>query len=234
MDSNSSDGLVLLWSGGKDASLVLDALHSQSPRRVTALVTTILETSESVRGHGTPLSIIQEQARSLDLPLHTVRLPSGAANETYEEHLSDVLAPLLESGVTHVAAGDLFLEDVKAYREDVISSTGARPLFPLWKRDTDWLACHFLKRGYRALITAVDTAQLDPSFLGRPYDSDLLADLPEDVDPCGENGEFHTFVTAGPSFHHSVDVEIGRTEDQGRMHYVQLRRVEGADFHASR
>lgn len=228
MGHASADGPVLMWSGGKDAMLTLDVLHSQSPRRVTALLTTVVEEVETVTMHGTPLTLIERQADALDIPLHVMRVPPNASNATYEERLERALGPLLADGGRSVAAGDLFLEDVKAYRENVLRTIGATPLFPLWKRDTGWLARHFIERGYRAVVTSVDTIQLDPSFVGRTYDTSFLEDLPEEVDPCGEHGAFHTFVTEGPPFRTPVPVEVGEQHGEGRMRYVQLRAADTA------
>lgn len=215
-----------MWSGGKDAMLTLDVLHSQSPRRVTALLTTVVEEVETVTMHGTPLSLIEQQADALDIPLHVMRVPPNASNATYEERLERALGPLLAEGGRTVAAGDLFLEDVKAYRENVLRTIGATPLFPLWKRDTTWLAHRFLERGYRAVVSSVDTLQLDASFVGRTYDEAFLADLPDGVDPCGEHGAFHTFVADGPPFREPVPVEVGEPHGEGRMRYVRLRAAE--------
>ncbi len=222
----SDDGLVLLWSGGKDAMLALDVLHSQSPRRVGALLTTVTEEAERVTMHGTPLALIEQQADALGLPLHVMRVPPQPPNEVYEARLEAALTPLLEDGFSTVVAGDLFLDDVRAYREQVLESLGATPLFPLWRRDTTWLAQHFLDRGYRAVVTAVDSTQLDASFLGRVYDDAFLEDLPDEVDPCGEQGAFHTFVTDGPSFERPVPVAVGRPETEGSMHTVRLTPAE--------
>lgn len=229
MSSSSGNGLVLMWSGGKDAMLTHDVLHSQSPRRVDALLTTVVEGVETVTMHGTPLALIERQAEALDLPLHVMRVPPNASNATYETRLERALGPLLAEGYRHVAAGDLFLEDVKAYRERALSAVGAVPLFPLWKRDPAWLSQHFLRRGYRAVVTSVDQTQLRADVVGRAYDESFLADLPEGVDPCGEHGAFHTFVTDGPPFRAPVSVEVGEPHGEGRMRYVSLRgREEGA------
>lgn len=213
---------VLLWSGGKDATLTLDVLHSQSPRRIGALLTTVDEVDEAVPMHGTPLRLIERQSESLEIPLHVMRIPPKASNEVYEDRLGAALDSLLEEGATTVVAGDLFLEDVKAYREAAVEAAGARALFPLWQRDTDWLARWFVRRGYRAVVTAVDTTQLDPAFAGRSYDEAFLDDLPDDVDPCGERGEFHTFVTDGPPFAEPVPVQVGDSWTDGKMHLVEI------------
>lgn len=216
------DSLVLLWSGGKDAAMSLDVLHSQSPRRVGALLTTVEEEGSTVTMHGVPLSCIERQAERLDIPLHVMRLPSGAPNDVYEKRLGEALTPLLEAGFSTAVAGDLFLEDVKAYRERVLTEIGLRPLFPLWKRDTDWLARRFVERGYRAIVTSVDLSQLNGSFLGRTFDYDFLDDLPEKVDPCGENGEFHTFVIEGPPFSAPIDVEVAGRHTDDRTSHARL------------
>lgn len=202
--------------------LTLDVLHSQSPRRVNVLFTTVEEDGERVPMHGTPLALIQEQAHALDISLRLMRVPPDASNATYEECFQQAIEPLLSEGCQTVAAGDIFLDDVKAYREKLLRDVGARPLFPLWKRDTTWLANRFLDRGYQAVITSVDTTMLDSSFVGRQYDERFLKDLPSGVDPCGEKGAFHTFVTDGPSFHRSVSVQVGAAYGDGRMRYVDL------------
>lgn len=224
----SHDGFVLLWSGGKDATLALDLLHSQSPRRIEALLTTVTEDKERVTMHGTPLALIQRQADALDLPLHVMRVPPRPPNEVYEARLDAALTPLLEAGFSTVVAGDLFLDDVRAYREEAIEDLGATALFPLWQRDTTWLAHRFLERDYRAVVTSVDTTHLDSSFAGRPYDEAFLGDLPDEVDPCGEHGAFHTFVTDGPPFQNPVPVTIGAAESGARMHTVRLSAADQA------
>ena len=218
----SQDGLVLLWSGGKDAALALDVLHSQSPRRIGALLTTVVENTGRVTMHGTPLRLIEQQADALNLPLHVMRVPSRPSNEIYEARFEAALTPLLDRGFSTVVAGDIFLEDVRDYRQRVSEAVGARALFPLWQRDTTWLAHRFLERGYRAVVTAVDTTKLDASFAGRSYDEAFLQDLPEEVDPCGEHGAFHTFVTSGPPFRRSISVMVGTGETRERMHTVRL------------
>lgn len=226
----SQDGLVLLWSGGKDATLALDVLHSQSPRRIGALLTTVVEDTERVTMHGTPLQLIEQQADALGLPLHVMRVPELPPNEVYEVRLEAALSPLLEEGFSTVVAGDIFLEDVRDYRQQAIEALGATGLFPLWQRDTEWLARRFQERGYRAVVTAVDTTQLDTSFVGRTYDEAFLDDLPDDVDPCGEHGAFHTFVTDGPAFRQPVPITVGAVEEGERMSTVRLA---PADEHPS-
>lgn len=227
-NSTPRDGYVLLWSGGKDAVLALDVLHSQSPRRIEALLTTVVEDEERVTMHGTPLALVQRQADALDLPLHVMRVPPRPPNEVYEARLEAALTPLLDAGFSTVVAGDLFLEDVRAYREQVIEALGATALFPLWQRDTAWLARRFLNRDYRAVVTSVDTTQLDASFAGRTYDEAFLDDLPDAVDPCGEHGAFHTFVTDGPPFRREISVTVGAMDAGERMQTARLVSPNGS------
>jgi uncharacterized protein (TIGR00290 family) len=227
-DLEPRDGYVLLWSGGKDAMLALDALHSQSPRRIEALLTTVTEDEERVTMHGTPLTLVQRQADALDLPLHVMRVPPRPPNDVYEARLDAALTPLLETGFSTVVAGDLFLDDVRAYREEALETLGARPLFPLWQRDTAWLARRFLERGYRAVVTSVDTTQLDSSFVGRTYDDAFLDDLPDEIDPCGEHGAFHTFVTDGPPFRREISVTVGAMDAGERMQTARLVSPNGS------
>jgi uncharacterized protein (TIGR00290 family) len=227
-NSTPRDGYVLLWSGGKDAVLALDVLHSQSPRRIEALLTTVVEDEERVTMHGTPLALVQRQADALDLPLHVMRVPPRPPNEVYEARLEAALTPLLDAGFSTVVAGDLFLEDVRAYREQVIEALGATALFPLWQRDTAWLARRFRERDYRAVVTSVDTTQLDASFAGRTYDEAFLDDLPDAVDPCGEHGAFHTFVTDGPPFRREISVTVGAMDAGERMQTARLVSPNGS------
>lgn len=227
-ESTPRDGYVLLWSGGKDAVLALDVLHSQSPRRIEALLTTVVEDEERVTMHGTPLALVQRQADALDLPLHVMRVPPRPPNEVYEARLEAALTPLLDAGFSTVVAGDLFLEDVRAYREQVIEALGATALFPLWQRDTAWLARRFRERDYRAVVTSVDTTQLDASFAGRTYDEAFLDDLPDAVDPCGEHGSFHTFVTDGPPFRREISVTVGAMDAGERMQTARLVSPNGS------
>lgn len=222
-----------MWSGGKDAALALDVLHSQSPRRIGALLTTIVEESRRVTMHGTPLQLVQRQADFLGLPLHVMEVPRHPSNDVYEARLEGALGPLVEKGFTSVIAGDLFLEDVREYRQQAIEATGAEALFPLWQRDTKWLAHRFIEREYKAVVSAVDTTQLNSSFVGRNYDQDFLRDLPEDVDPCGEKGAFHTFVTGGPPFENRIPVDVKGTEDRGRMHTARLDLVDPSEASGS-
>lgn len=217
---------VLMWSGGKDAALALDVLRDDNRYAAEALVTTIVEGAETVTMHGIPITLVQAQAVALDLPLHVMRVPPSPSNATYEERLERTLAPLLARGVTTVAAGDLFLDDLRAYREAVLQRIGADALFPIWGRDTKTLVQHVLDTGFRAVVSSVDTSQLDASFVGRAYDAAFVDALPDAVDPCGEKGAFHTFVTDGPCFAGPVPVQVEGHYGEGRMRYARLKRAE--------
>lgn len=216
---------VLMWSGGKDAAYALHVLRKDPAYAVEGLLTTIVEEAETVTMHGVSVDLVCAQAGAMGLPLHVMRVPPSPSNATYEEKLERALAPLLAQGVTTVATGDLFLDDIRAYRERVLRQIGATLHFPVWQRDTAALAEHILQIGYRALVTSVDTTQLDASFAGRPFDTAFIDDLPDAVDPCGEDGAFHTFVTDGPSFTQAVPVHVTERYGTGRMRYARLERT---------
>lgn len=216
--------VVLMWSGGKDAILTLAELRRQEDYTVVALLTTIVVPDETVTMHGVPLALIEAQAAALGVPLHVMRIPEGAPNAVYEAALERALRPLMARGVQGVACGDLFLEDLRAYRERVIDRIGElQVLFPLWHHDTTKLARRFIDDEYQAIVTSVDTEQLDARFAGRYFDEGFLADLPEHVDPCGERGEFHTLVFDGPLLRYPVSVARGPAHGNGRMRWVEVR-----------
>ena len=219
---NPKSKIALLWSGGKDALLALLALEEtgHAPR---VLVTTVAGPDEEVTMHGVGLPLIRAQARALGLPLVVMRQPEGASNEKYERLLAETIAPLRAEGVERVAAGDLFLEDVRAYRADLLRRLGFEPVFPLWGKDSETLARRFVGSGHRAVVCSVDTEQLGASFAGRVYDAVFLADLPAGVDPCGERGAFHTFACGGPRFEEAVLIAVGGLQTGGRMARAALR-----------
>lgn len=201
----------LLWSGGKDSALALHALLRSDNFVVCSLLTSITAGYERISIHGVRRSLLEAQAASLGLPLKTHSIPQGCSNSDYETSMIEALHALRAGGITTIAAGDIFLEDVRQYREDLLNRAGMKAVFPLWKRDTRELAMRFLDLGFKATTSCVDTQALDESFAGRPFDLDFLADLPETVDPCGENGEFHTFVHDGPLFERPVRNATGET-----------------------
>ncbi|MDP9350326.1 MAG: diphthine--ammonia ligase [Chloroflexota bacterium] len=213
---------VLLWSGGKDSALALGTVLQKPDMEIAALVTT-LTPDHQVSAHGVPAALIEEQARSLGLPLQAVVLPTSPSNQEYEARVITALAGLREEGVTTVVAGDLFLEDVRAYREKLIQEAGLSSAFPLWGSDTARLARTFVAEGFRAVVCAVDTHALSVEHAGRLYETALLDSLHPGVDPCGENGEFHTFVFDGPMFSYPVGYAHGRqSQPQGRFHVHAL------------
>lgn len=213
--------VALLWSGGKDAMMALEALDSDDRYDVVALLTTVIKGEDRVTTHGTPLTLVTAQAQSLDLPLDVMRVPPSPSNDTYETAFERALAPLKARGVQAVAAGDLHLEDVRDYRASLMRRLGVSPVFPIWGMSPQELARTVVNR-MSVIISSVDTQQIDASFAGRAYDASFLDQLPAGVDPCGENGEFHTFVSDAPKFATGIPVRIGKPYGSGRMRYVQL------------
>jgi uncharacterized protein (TIGR00290 family) len=198
LDAPVTDGgLVLSWSGGKDSALALWALRRDG-REPAALLTTVTESYDRISMHGVRRTLLARQAESVGVKLVEVAIPPACSNEIYEQRLEQAFAGPGLRGIDAVAFGDLFLEDIRAYREERLASAGRRGLFPIWGVDTTELAHEFIDAGFEATLICVDPDKLDPSFAGRSFDEQLLADLPPGIDPCGENGEFHTFVHAGP------------------------------------
>jgi uncharacterized protein (TIGR00290 family) len=214
---------ILAWSGGKDSALALYEMTRQDRTQVVALLTTVTEGYDRISMHGVRRELLAEQAKALGYPLEEVRLPQRCTNELYEQRMGQALEKYHQSGIARAAFGDLFLEDVRAYREERLSRIGMRGIFPLWGRNTSEVARQFVGLGFRAVVICVDTQALDRAFAGRDYDEDLLKDLPPEVDPCGENGEFHTFVYAGPVFHRPVRIERGeKILRENRFYYCDL------------
>jgi uncharacterized protein (TIGR00290 family) len=204
----------LSWSSGKDSTMALAALREDPGVEVVGLLTTVNEDADRVAMHAVRRSLLEAQAATLGLPLHVLEIPHACRNETYERLMSAAIGTARADGVTRMAFGDLFLADVRAYREQMLAPTGIEPVFPLWGSDTTALAREMLVRGVAATLTCVDPRQMDASFAGREYDDQLLADLPQGVDPCGENGEFHTFVHDGPGFAHPLAVRTGEVVER--------------------
>jgi uncharacterized protein (TIGR00290 family) len=204
----SGGGLALSWSGGKDSALALRELRRRG-LEPCALITTVTEGYERVSMHGVRKALLASQAEAVGLELVEVVIPPTCTNDLYDARMAAAFAAVPLAGLESVAFGDLFLEDVRRYREERLAAAGKRALFPLWGRDTGELAREFLAAGFEAVVVCVDPRALDPSFAGRTYDTDVLADLPPGVDPCGENGEFHTFVSSGPGFSAQVAYRLG-------------------------
>jgi uncharacterized protein (TIGR00290 family) len=205
--------VLLSWSSGKDSAWALHRLRMQANVEVVGLLTTFSESADRVAMHAVRRELVEMQADAAGIPILSVMLPWPCSNGDYERLMSEAIASARASGVTHIAFGDLFLEDVRDYRMRQLSESGIEPLFPLWHPPggTKALAGEMVKEGLRAVLTCVDPAQLDSSFVGRTFDAELLGELPPEVDPCGERGEFHTFCYAGPMFRHPIAADVGET-----------------------
>ncbi|MGI0055538.1 MAG: ATP-binding protein [Thermoplasmata archaeon] len=200
---------IVSWSSGKDSAYALYELRRQGTHDLAGLLTTITEPFARVSMHGVREEVLEMQARAVDLPLYKVGIPFPCPNSVYEERMGAMVRRLREEGVERIVFGDLYLEDIRRYREDRLRGTGITPEFPLWGRPTLALAERMIDEGLRATLVAIDPRKLPGTFAGRTFDRALLADLPAGVDPCGENGEFHTCVTAGPMFSGRLPVRTG-------------------------
>lgn len=220
--SQSREPVVLAFSGGKDSSLTLRELRRDGRFEVAALVTTVTEGYDRISMHGVRRSLLHEQAASIGLPLTEVTIPPRASNAVYERAMGAAFTRFREDGIRRVAFGDLFLEDVRDYRRRQLEALGLECVFPLWGRPTAALARAFVDDGFRARIVCLDPAALDASFAGRAFDDAFLADLPGGVDPCGENGEFHTFVFDGPVFRRPLAVSVGEVVKRDGFWFCDL------------
>jgi uncharacterized protein (TIGR00290 family) len=209
----TTERALLAWSSGKDSAFALHVLREQGVE-VTGLLATISEPFDRVAMHAVRLDLVRAQAEAVGLPLLEVRIPSPCPNEAYEAAMAEALATARAQATTAVAFGDLFLEDVRRYREERLAGTGLRALFPLWGRPTRELAEEMLAAGQKAVLTCVDPRVLPRELAGRAFDASLLRDLPPGVDPCGENGEFHSFAWDGPAFRHPVPVRVGEVVER--------------------
>ncbi len=212
--------LIMNWSGGKDSSLAVQAALANPDVQVEALLTTIAADRNSVAIHEIPLSLIAKQAEAIGLPLEIVKIPT--AFQGYDEAMRTALEKYKVQGVKLCGFGDLFLEDIKEYRDQRMKEVGMEAYYPLWKLDTRELAHYFIGQGFKAILTCVDSSQIDPKFCGRMYDKKLLAELPARADPCGENGEFHTLVFDGPIFRRPVEFNAGAMYQQDRFYHLAL------------
>lgn len=223
---------VLNWSSGKDAALAFHYLRQQDRYRVTHLLTTCSEATDRVVMHGVRKSLLEAQVQAMDLPLTIVELPAAPDNQSYAAAMNRSLSDLKKQGVQAAAFGDIFLEDLKKYRLKQLQPTGLEILFPLWEKDTRKLIAEVEDSGIEAVIVCVDERKLPLSFLGRKINRGLLNDLPEGVDPCGENGEYHSFVTHAPFFNHGLSVARGevvyrryREEDESGFYFLNLHLI---------
>jgi len=208
----SANTLVLMsWSGGKGSCIALYEIQRGENYRVAALITTVTRDYDRISMHGVRRVLLEGQAASLGLPLHQVFIPKDATNEEYEMEIGEAFSVFRDRGIDSIVFGDLFLEDIRAYREKFLGRHNMRGLFPVWKRDTATFIREFLELGFKAVVTCVDSKVLDRSFAGRLIDESFLSSLPAQVDPCGENGEFHSFVYDGPIFTTPVKFSLGET-----------------------
>ena len=219
--------VLLSWSSGKDCAWTLHMLRQWPDVTIAGLITTINEAFDRVAMHAVRRPLLEAQAAAAGLPLQTVPLPWPCSNEVYEARMAEAFARARAAGVTHMAFGDLFLEDVRDYRIRQMIGTGIEPLFPLWGTagDTPALARTMMTAGVRAVVTCVDPTQCPADIAGRTWDPSLLAGLPATVDPCGERGEFHTFCTGGPMFAHPIDVQIGDIVTRDGFRFADLVRA---------
>jgi uncharacterized protein (TIGR00290 family) len=206
--------VLMCWSGGKDSCVALHALQRSPDHEVVGLLTTVTQDYGRISMHGVRTELLDPQAAALGLPVERVEIPAAGSNDTYEAAMAAALARYRAKGVSTVAFGDLFLADIRAYRERMLAPAGFAALFPVWGRETGAFARDFIAAGFQAIVTCVDLSQLDASFAGRVIDAQFLADLPPGVDPCGENGEFHSFVFDGPNFARRVAFEVGESVER--------------------
>jgi uncharacterized protein (TIGR00290 family) len=218
----SPEPILFCWSGGKDSAIALHALLQRNDVRVTSLLTTVTDEYDRISMHGVRRELLLLQAHSIGLPLHEVRIPPQCVNSIYEARMEEALRLHYANGVRTVAFGDIFLEDLRAWREKNLARIGMTALFPIWKRDTRELIRHFHASRFRSIAVCVDSKALDPSFAGRELDESFFRDLPPQVDPCGENGEFHTFVFDGPIFRRPIPVRTGEVIQRDSFVFCDL------------
>jgi uncharacterized protein (TIGR00290 family) len=219
---------LLAWSSGKDSAWALHCLRQEGTVEVVGLLTTINQTHDRVAMHAVRSELLRAQAEAVGLSLRPVLIPSPCSNAQYEYAMAIAVANARRDDITSMAFGDLFLTEVRRYREEQLLGSGIAPLFPIWGIPTDVLARRMVDAGLRARLTCVDPKQLAPSFAGREFDAELLAELPPSVDPCGENGEFHSFAYAGPMFRHPVAVHGGEIVERDRFVFADLLLAEAA------
>ena len=215
--------ILFCWSGGKDSALALRTLRQCADIPIAGLLTTVTEAYDRISMHGVRRTLLLKQADRLGLPLHEVRIPRNCSNAIYESRMEQALRGQLAAGIRTVAFGDIFLADLRAYREQNLARLGMRAIFPLWQRDTRELAREFGDLGFRAVVAAIDPQKLDRSFVGRELTPEFFRELPPGVDPCGENGEFHTFVFAGPIFSQPIEIEHGPVVERDGFVFCDLR-----------
>ncbi len=215
--------VLISWSGGKDSSMALHEILKSQLYQVAALLTTVTEDYDRISMHGVRSVLLERQAESLGFPLEKVLISRQSSNEEYESRMEQALTKYKESGVTSVVFGDIFLEDLRQYREKNLARLGMKGIFPLWKRNTSQLMQTFIELGFKAITVCVDTQPLDGRFAGRTIDRQFMNDFPKTADVCGENGEYHTFVYDGPIFKRGISYKVGETVlRDNRFNYCDL------------
>ncbi len=228
-----SERIAMCFSGGKDSALALHALQQSGAWRVETLITTVTDAYDRVSMHGVRRALVRDQAAAIGIPLVEVVVPPQSSNKIYERAMGEAFDRLQEDGIRRVAFGDIFLEDLREYRERQLAGSGLECLFPIWRQPTGALARSFIRDGFEAIAVCIDPAALDASFAGRAFDARFLADLPEGVDPCGENGEFHTFVWDGPILSRPIPVARGEVVERDGFVFCDLLAAD-ADIAAAR
>jgi uncharacterized protein (TIGR00290 family) len=218
--------ILLSWSSGKDSAWTLYRLRQGPEYEIVGLLTTFNQAADRVAMHAVRRSLVEQQAAAAGLPLWPVPLPWPCSNEQYESLMAEACAKAVSQGIEGIAFGDLFLEDVRAYRIKQMAGTGLEPLFPIWGMPTNGLAREMIASGLKAILTCIDTRKLDSGFAGRLFDMEFLSGLPDGADPCGENGEFHSFVYAGPMFESEIAVVPGETVIREHFAFADLVPVE--------
>ncbi|MHB8743113.1 MAG: Dph6-related ATP pyrophosphatase [Sulfuricaulis sp.] len=215
--------VVLSWSGGKDSTMAAYHLIASQKYEIVSLLTTVTEEFDRISMHGVRRELLERQAESLGIPLYKVMIPKDCPNAVYEDRMREGLAEFKMQGISKVAFGDLFLEDLKQYRDERLAQVGMTGLYPIWMRDTDELVRTFIGLGFKAILACVDTQAIAASFAGREIDHDLLRELPESADPCGENGEYHSFVYDGPIFSKPIACKTGeQVMRMSRFNYCDI------------
>ncbi|HSG29909.1 MAG TPA: diphthine--ammonia ligase [Thermodesulfobacteriota bacterium] len=215
--------IAVSWSGGKDSTLALNEIVNNTDYEVRSLITTVTEGYDRISIHGVRTELLEQQADSIGIPLQKVYIPKNSTNEQYESALKSVLLKFKKEGINEIVFGDIFLEDVKRYRDDLLATPDMKGIYPIWKKDSRELAERFIDLGFKAVTTCVDSQQLDKSFVGREYNYEFIDDLPDTADPCGENGEFHTFVYDGPLLNNKINFDKGEIVFRdNRFYYCDL------------
>lgn len=222
-----AEKVILSWSGGKDSAMALYEIQQRQDYEVVTLLTTLSGEYDRVSMHGVRRVLLEQQARSLGLPLEQVILSKGASNEEYEAKIQATLSKLQKLGISCVAFGDIFLQELRKYREDNLAKIGMKAIFPIWGKDTRELVQSFISLGFQSIVTCVDGKVLSKAFAGRMIDASFLTELPPNIDPCGENGEFHSFAFAGPIFKKSISLTIGQVVFRDSLYFCDLLPVDG-------